>query len=141
MRISPAWLREFVEIKAGDRTLANELTHAGIAVESVHGEGGNVVYEMDLTTNRVDAMNHYGVARECSSIYNLDLKPIQPKLPAAKGKAVQIVDPAKTDTERLYRARLVNFTKPEATSVCKALHKRHMNCSVVAPLADKLARS
>jgi D-alanyl-D-alanine carboxypeptidase len=63
------------------------------------------------------------------------------KLPAAKGKAVQIVDPAKTDTERLYRARLVNFTKPEATSVCKALHKRHMNCSVVAPLADKLARS
>jgi len=63
------------------------------------------------------------------------------KLPAAKGKPVQILDPAKTDTERLYRARLVNFTKPEATAVCKALHKRHLNCSVVAPLADKLASS
>lgn len=63
------------------------------------------------------------------------------KLPAAKGKPVQILDPAKTDTERLYRARLVNFTKPEANAVCKALHKRHMNCSVVPPLADKLVRS
>jgi D-alanyl-D-alanine carboxypeptidase len=63
------------------------------------------------------------------------------KLPAAKGKPLQILDPAKTDTERLYRARLVNFTKPEATAVCKALHKRHLNCSVVPPLADKLASS
>src|SRR5713101_3116603 len=87
MRISPAWLREFVEIKADDRTLANELTHAGIAVESVHGEGAKTIFEMDLTTNRVDAMNHYGVARECSALYNADLKPIHPKLPAAKGDA------------------------------------------------------
>lgn len=96
MRISPAWLREFVEIKADDRTLANELTHAGIAVESVHGEGVNTIYEMDLTTNRVDAMNHYGVARECSALYNVDLKPIQPKLPATKGDApfaIKIEDP------------------------------------------------
>ncbi len=111
MRISPAWLREFVEIKAGDRTLANELTHAGIAVESVHGEGGNVVYEMDLTTNRVDAMNHYGVARECSAIYNLDLKPIQPKLPAAKGKAdfkIEIED--KPGCAR-YTARIIRGIK------------------------------
>ncbi|HTD21352.1 MAG TPA: phenylalanine--tRNA ligase subunit beta [Terriglobales bacterium] len=87
MRVSPAWLREFVEIKADDRTLANELTHAGIAVESVHSEGAKTIFEMDLTTNRVDAMNHYGVARECSALYNADLKPIQPKLSAAKGDA------------------------------------------------------
>ena len=36
---------------------------------------------MDLTTNRVDAMNHYGVAREASAIYNVDLKKVEPKLP------------------------------------------------------------
>ena len=39
------------------------------------------VYEMDLTTNRVDAMNHYGVAREASAIYNVELKKVEPKLP------------------------------------------------------------
>ena len=31
-------------------------------------------YEMDITTNRVDAMNHYGVAREAAAIYGTDLR-------------------------------------------------------------------
>jgi phenylalanyl-tRNA synthetase beta chain len=81
VKISPEWLRDFVSIKADDHQLANDLTHAGIAVESVEGEGTNTVYEMDITTNRVDAMNHYGVAREAAAIYDLELKPIQPKIP------------------------------------------------------------
>ncbi len=82
MRILPAWLREFVDIAADDRQLAEALTSAGIAVESVQQERGQTVYEMDLTTNRVDAMNHYGVAREASAIYDVELKKVEPKLPA-----------------------------------------------------------
>jgi phenylalanyl-tRNA synthetase beta chain len=81
MRILPAWLREFVNVEADDRQLAEDLTSAGIAVESVTEENGATIYEMDLTTNRVDAMNHYGVAREASAIYNVELKKIEPKLP------------------------------------------------------------
>ena len=80
MRILPSWLREFVNVAADDRQLAEDLTSAGIAVESVIAENGATVYEMDLTTNRVDAMNHYGVAREASAIYDVELKPIEPKL-------------------------------------------------------------
>ena len=80
MRILPAWLREFVDVAADDRQLAEDLTSAGIAVESVQ-EDGATVYEMDLTTNRVDAMNHYGVAREASAIYDVELKKVEPKLP------------------------------------------------------------
>ncbi len=83
MRILPAWLREFVDIAADDRQLAEDLTSAGIAVETVVEEHGATVYEMDLTTNRVDAMNHYGVAREASAIYGVELKPFQPKLLSA----------------------------------------------------------
>ena len=93
MRIIPSWLREFVDIAADDRQLAEDLTSAGIAVESVQEENGATVYEMDLTTNRVDAMNHHGVAREASAIYNAELRPIEPQFggtadpsaPAAKG--------------------------------------------------------
>jgi phenylalanyl-tRNA synthetase beta chain len=81
VRIIPAWLREFVHIAAVDRQLAEDLTSAGIAVESVQEEHGSTVYEMDLTTNRVDAMNHYGVAREASAIYDVELKKVEPKLP------------------------------------------------------------
>ena len=83
MRILPAWLREFVDVTADDRQLAEDLTSAGIAVESVAEEHGATIYEMDLTTNRVDAMNHYGVAREASAIYGVELKQFQPKLPTS----------------------------------------------------------
>src|ERR1019366_4704357 len=82
MRILPAWLREFVNVTADDRQLAEDLTSAGIAVESVGEERGATVYEMDLTTNRVDAMNHYGVAREAAAIYGVELKQFEPKLPS-----------------------------------------------------------
>src|SRR5271166_115883 len=87
MRILPAWLREFVNVAADDRQLAEDLTSAGIAVESVAEEHGATIYEMDLTTNRVDAMNHYGVAREASTIYGAELKPFAPKLPVCTGAA------------------------------------------------------
>jgi phenylalanyl-tRNA synthetase beta chain len=80
MRILPSWLREFVDVPANDRQLAEALTSAGIAVESVQEENGATIYEMDLTTNRVDAMNHCGVAREASAIYDVDLKRVHPRL-------------------------------------------------------------
>jgi phenylalanyl-tRNA synthetase beta chain len=37
---------------------------------------------MEIGTNRPDAMNHYGVAREAAAIYDSPLKPIEPKLPS-----------------------------------------------------------
>jgi len=81
MKISPQWVRDFVDLNVNYHQLAEDLTLAGIAVESVSGEGGETIFEMDITTNRPDAMNHYGVARECSAIYDLPLKPIEPQLP------------------------------------------------------------
>src|SRR5437764_14889738 len=87
MKISPDWLHEFVDYKASPRELADAITLAGIAVESVRGEGDATLYEMDITTNRVDAMNHYGIAREVSAVYGLDLKPLAAKLSAGTGKS------------------------------------------------------
>src|SRR5438445_7426738 len=86
MKISPHWLREFVALKADDRKLAEELTHTGTAVESISHEHGQTIFEMEITTNRVDCMNHYGIARECSAVFDVDLKPLKTKLPAAKAE-------------------------------------------------------
>ncbi len=55
------------------------------------------LFEMDITTNRVDAMNHYGIAREAAAIYNLPLAPLDTALPAATRAAafpVRIEAPA-----------------------------------------------
>ncbi|MBI3477920.1 MAG: phenylalanine--tRNA ligase subunit beta [Acidobacteria bacterium] len=92
MKISPHWLRDFVDFKIDYRRLADELTLAGIAVEGVSGEGDSTVFEMEITTNRPDAMNHYGVAREISALYDLPLRPIDPKLPASKGKSDVVIE-------------------------------------------------
>src|SRR6266404_2630150 len=87
MKISPQWLREYVDYNVDVRHLAEDLTLAGIAVDSVSRTGDATIYAMDITTKRVDAMNHYGIAREISAIYDIDLKPLAAKLPAPKGKA------------------------------------------------------
>jgi phenylalanyl-tRNA synthetase beta chain len=79
MNILTAWLRHYVPtIPVDDRQLADDLTLRGIAVEGVHSLGPNngSLFEMDITTNRVDAMNHYGIAREAATIYNLPLAPL-----------------------------------------------------------------
>jgi phenylalanyl-tRNA synthetase beta chain len=87
MKLSPTWLREFVDLKVDDRRLADDLSSIGIAVEGIAGSGEDKVFEMEIGTNRPDAMNHYGVAREASAFYDVALKPIAPKLPAASGLA------------------------------------------------------
>ena len=71
MKISPQWLRDFVDLKVDVPQLARDLTAAGITVEGTTGSGDSLAFEMEITTNRPDAMNHYGVAREASAIYNL----------------------------------------------------------------------
>ncbi len=92
MKISPRWLCDFVDIPVDYLRLADELTLAGVAVEGISGEGENTVYEMEITTNRPDAMNHYGVAREASALYDLPLKPIEPTLPPSQGKSDVTID-------------------------------------------------
>ena len=80
MKISPNWIRDFVSPTAGDREVAEALTISGIAIEGYFGEGSDQTWEAEITTNRVNAMNHYGVAREVSAIYDLDLAPLAPKV-------------------------------------------------------------
>ncbi len=97
MKILTKWLRSYLpELPVSDAQLAEDLTLRGIAVEGIFdlGPGNGSLYEMDLTTNRVDAMNHYGIAREAAAIYGVALKPLDVSLPkpapAAKPFSVQI---------------------------------------------------
>jgi len=90
MKILTKWLRAYVPgVPVDDAQLAEDLTLRGIAVEGIYslGEGNGSLYEMDITTNRVDAMNHYGVAREAAAIYSLALAGLDFVLPKAKKAA------------------------------------------------------
>src|SRR5579862_7394869 len=75
MKLSANWIRDFVDLTVDDHRLAEDLTDVGIGVEGILGSGADTVFEVEIGTNRPDAMNHYGVAREAAAIYDLPLKP------------------------------------------------------------------
>src|ERR1700691_1827609 len=86
MNILSQWIRSYVPgLTLPDRELAEALTLRGIAVEVIFelGAGNGSLFEMDITTNRVDAMNHYGIAREAAAIGGHTLAPLDVTLPAS----------------------------------------------------------
>ena len=84
MDILTPWLRSYLPtLSVSDAQLAEDLTLRGIAVEGIFAVDGGSRFEMDITTNRVDAMNHYGVAREVAAIYNVVLQPLSTGIGAA----------------------------------------------------------
>jgi phenylalanyl-tRNA synthetase beta chain len=68
MDISYNWLRELTGVDLPPRELAERLTMAGLAVDSVKEEGDDFVLEFDLTSNRPDCLSHLGVARETAAL-------------------------------------------------------------------------
>jgi phenylalanyl-tRNA synthetase beta chain len=77
MKLPVSWLREFVAVTVEPRRLGEDLTMAGFALEGLEADGKDAVLDLDVTTNRVDAMNVYGLAREVSVIYGLPLRPLE----------------------------------------------------------------
>src|SRR4051812_37983675 len=80
---------------------------AGISVEGVINEGGETVYDIDITPNRVDAMNHYGVARDCAAVYNADLKPPTIDLPRPENKTGFTVEIQAPDLCARFTGRII----------------------------------
>jgi phenylalanyl-tRNA synthetase beta chain len=115
MKISPQWVREFVELTVDDRRLAEDLTGIGIAVEGFHGTGADTVFEMEIGTNRPDAMNHYGVAREAAAIYDLPLKQLSALSPQPSAKSSHDAPfPIEVEEPQLcprFSARVIRGTK------------------------------
>jgi phenylalanyl-tRNA synthetase beta chain len=76
MKLPVGWLKEYVDVPVEVGRLADDLTLAGLAVDAVEGKGDEAVLLLDITTNRVDAMNVYGLAREVSVLYSTALRPL-----------------------------------------------------------------
>ena len=88
MLYSLDWLRQYVELSADVEVLARCLTEIGMAVEGIERiEGGDVLLDVDVTTNRVDCMNHLGLAREIAARFDQPLRPPTVELPAVDGGA------------------------------------------------------
>lgn len=132
MKLSPQWVRDFVDLRVENRQLAEDLTGAGIAVEGISGEGANTVFEMEIGTNRPDAMNHYGVAREASAIYNLPVKSLEFQLPLAQSHsefAIEIADGqgCARYTARILRGVSIQPSRESVSARLMAVDQRPIN--------------
>lgn len=78
MELSTRWIARYLEIDDLD-ALAARLTAAGHAVEGRRTldadgpEDGDVLFDIDITTNRPDCMCHLGMAREAAALLGLPL--------------------------------------------------------------------
>lgn len=66
--ILDSWLREFLDTKATPAEIAKYVSLCGPSIERIHKKGEDYVYEIEITTNRIDEVGVYGIAREASVI-------------------------------------------------------------------------
>ncbi len=62
------WLLEHLDTDADPTTLQTNLSLSGPSVERVYEREGDSVYDIEVTTNRVDSMSVRGIAREAAVI-------------------------------------------------------------------------
>src|SRR3954452_21047205 len=68
MKFSRQWLSDYVDLSdLSDDQLGVRLTEIGHAVEATEQHGDDRVFDLEITTNRVDAMSHIGMPRELAA--------------------------------------------------------------------------
>lgn len=66
--IPHSWLKEFLTTEASPAKIAECLSLCGPSVEQLEKTGDDYIYHLEVTTNRVDLMSVFGLAREASAI-------------------------------------------------------------------------
>ena len=74
MLFSSNWLARYVELPEETSHLAELLTRCGMVVEDIRSHSDGALLDLDIPSNRVDAMNHYGLAREIATARRSDLQ-------------------------------------------------------------------
>ena len=80
MKAPLSWLREFVDVPGDPAAVAGRLAACGFAVESI----ADGVIDFEITANRPDCLNVYGLARETATAFNLPLRPPASDVGAAR---------------------------------------------------------
>ena len=75
MKLSRSWLNDYVDLSdLSDDELGARLTEIGHAIEAVETHGDDTVFDVEITTNRIDAMSHLGMARELAAALKREVR-------------------------------------------------------------------
>lgn len=73
MKYSLNFLKKFVDISDKEE-LFDKLTNIGFNLEAYEEKNGDIIFELEITSNRPDVLSHFGLAREISALFGLELK-------------------------------------------------------------------
>lgn len=94
--IPHTWLKDHLETDADPKSIQKNLSLCGPSVERINDVEGESVYDIEVTTNRVDSMSVRGIAREAAVILQqfgieATLKPLTlPKTLSVQGEALPL---------------------------------------------------
>ncbi len=131
--ISDKWLREYLETKATPKQIAEYVSLCGPSIEKLEEKDEDILYHVEITTNRIDCAGVYGFAREVSAILprfgiSAKLKPFSPdkNVPSTDNLPFTIVGNSKLvkRTMGVVLTNIKNWKTPEW------IEKRLNNCGV-----------
>ena len=101
MRAPLEWINEFAKTNIEIDQIVSQLEMAGIVVDSVDDFGNTPVLDLEITPNRSDWLNIFGIAREIAALTQCDLEPLD-----------EFVSKGESNSETLFNAVI------EDTNLC-----------------------
>lgn len=92
MLVSLKWLSNYVDIPVSHEQLCDRLSLTGLNHEETVEIGGDVVIDLEVTSNRGDCLGHLGVAREIGVLYDVPVNKPEPAAMDSSGSAVSSTD-------------------------------------------------
>ncbi len=113
MLVSLKWLANYIDLPADHDELAHRLSLAGLNHESTETIDGNIVVDLEVTSNRGDCLGHIGVAREIGVLYGLETHVQDPKLVCSGTSVASLlsVDNQFVEACPRYTARVIQGVK------------------------------
>lgn len=68
IKIPVSWLREYLKVDLATKTIAQELSLAGPSVEKIEKKDNDYLFDIEITSNRIDTASIFGIAREAITI-------------------------------------------------------------------------
>ena len=124
------WLTEYLDGAPDLDTLARRLTDCGCLVELREMGDGAEKWDVEVTTNRPDAMNHRGLAREAAVAVGGRLRPLEFELSECDEDAAELATVEISDPEHCsrYVARVIRGVKVGQSP--EWMQRRLLNCGV-----------
>src|SRR3989344_2749439 len=89
LQVPVSWLREYLKTDVAAKTIASHLTTCGPSVERQQKKQEDIIFDVEVTSNRPDAFSIYGLARETHAILTNNGEKSQLILPSGLNQSLE----------------------------------------------------